>query len=386
MPGAGSGREQYAVPRRIEVGVVNRYGVGMFHFLVAQTVTDTCGADPGAVCSLILDLSGNSQAARIADLAARPIKVVLILVLAWIVNRLVRRWLDRAVEGWLARRSEAAEEAREMSDEASGRIDELREAALRRARRMVEKQERAGQRTRTLGALLRSMASIAIYGVAVMMALGEFDVNLGPLIAGAGIVGVALGFGAKSLVEDFLSGVFMLLEDQYGVGDVVDVGDTAGVVEEVKLRTTQVRDINGTLWHIPNGTIRRVANMTQDWGRVVLDLEVAYDTDIAAATTVIKEVADAVWHEQLPYATITEEPMIAGVQSLGDSAISIRLMARTEPGEHFAAARELRGRIKDAFDEAGIEIPFPQRTVWMRTDQPAAEPGIEMARDREGKF
>ena len=386
MPGAGSGREQYAVPRRIEVEVVNRYGVGMFHFLVAQTVTDTCGADPGAVCRLILDLTGNSSAARIADLAARPIKVVLILVLAWIVNRLVRRWLDRAVEGWLARRSEAAEEAREMSDEASGRIDELREAAVRRARRMVEKQERAGQRTRTLGALLRSMASVAIYGVAVMMALGEFDVNLGPLIAGAGIVGVALGFGAKSLVEDFLSGVFMLLEDQYGVGDVVDVGDTAGVVEEVKLRTTQVRDINGTLWHIPNGTIRRVANMTQDWGRVVLDLDVAYDTDIAAATTVIKEVADAVWHEQLPYATITEEPMIAGVQSLGDSAISIRLMARTEPGEHFAAARELRGRIKDAFDQAGIEIPFPQRTVWMRTDQPGAEPGIEMARDREGKF
>ena len=358
----------------------------MSDFLVAQAVTDTCGADPGAVCSLILDLSGNSQAARIADLAARPIKVVLILVVAWIVNRLVRRWLDRAVEGWLTRRAEAAEEAREISDEASGPIDELREAALRRAHRMVEKHERAGQRTRTLGALLRSVASVAIYGLAVMMALGEFDVNLGPLIAGAGILGVALGFGAKSLVQDFLSGIFMLLEDQYGVGDVVDVGDTAGVVEEVKLRTTQVRDINGTLWHIPNGAIRRVANMTQDWGRVVLDLDVAYDTDIAAATTVIKEVADAVWHEQLPYATITEEPMIAGVQSLGDSAISIRLMARTEPGEHFAAARELRGRIKDAFDEAGIEIPFPQRTVWMRTDQPAAEPGIEMARDREGKF
>ena len=306
----------------------------MSDFLVAQAVTDTCGADPGAVCSLILDLSGNSQAARIADLAARPIKgrahprggV-------GSSNRLVRRWLDRAVEGWLTRRSEAAEEAREMSDEASGRIDELREAALQRARRMVEKQERAGQRTRTLGALLRSVASVAIYGLAVMMALGEFDVNLGPLIAGAGIVGVALGFGAKSLVQDFLSGVFMLLEDQYGVGDVVDVGDTAGVVEEVKLRTTQVRDINGTLWHIPNGAIRRVAKHGhRDWGRVVLDLEVAYDTDIAAATTVIKEVADAVWREQLPYATITEEPMIAGVQSLGDSAISIRLMARTETG------------------------------------------------------
>ena len=160
----------------------------MSDFLVAQAVTDTCGADPGAVCSLILDLSGNSQAARIADLAARPIKVVLILVVAWIVNRLVRRWLDRAVEGWLTRRAEAAEEAREISDEASGPIDELREAALRRAHRMVEKHERAGQRTRTLGALLRSVASVAIYGLAVMMALGACRL-LGCRGGGVGLLG-----------------------------------------------------------------------------------------------------------------------------------------------------------------------------------------------------
>ena len=272
----------------------------MFPLLIAQTVTETCGADPGAVCSLILDLTGNSSAARVSDFAARPIKVLIILLLAWIANRIVRRWLDRAVEGWLARRTAVAEEIDEVSGEASVRMDGLREAALRRARRMVDQQERSSQRTRTLGAVLRSIAAMVIYGLAVMMSLGEFDVNLGPLIAGAGIVGVAVGFGAKSLVEDFLSGVFMLLEDQYGVGDVVDVGDTAGVVEEVKLRTTQVRDINGTLWHIPNGAIRRVANMTQDWGRAVLDIEVAYDTDIAAAAAVIKEVADGMWREQLP--------------------------------------------------------------------------------------
>ena len=342
----------------------------MFPLLIAQTVTETCGADPGAVCSLILDLTGNSSAARVSDFAARPIKVLIILLLAWIANRIVRRWLDRAVEGWLARRTAVAEEIDEVSGEASVRMDGLREAALRRARRMVDQQERSSQRTRTLGAVLRSIAAMVIYGLAVMMSLGEFDVNLGPLIAGAGIVGVAVGFGAKSLVEDFLSGVFMLLEDQYGVGDVVDVGDTAGVVEEVKLRTTQVRDINGTLWHIPNGAIRRVANMTQDWGRAVLDIEVAYDTDIAAAAAVIKEVADGMWREQLPNATIIEEPSIAGLQAFGENAIAIRLMAKTEPGEQWSAARELRGRLKDAFDEAGIEIPFPQRTVWVRSDLP----------------
>ena len=342
----------------------------MSSFLLAQTAADACGTDPGAICRLIHDLTGSSDAARIAEYAARPVKVVLILLAAWIVNRIVRRWLDRAVEGWLARRKEAAEEARLEPDDDPSLIDDLREAALRRARRIVDQQERSAQRTRTLGALLRSVAAIAIYGVAVMIALAEFDVNLGPLIAGAGILGVAIGFGAQTLVKDFLSGVFMLVEDQYGVGDAIDVGDTAGVVEEVNLRTTQVRDINGVLWHIPNGSIRRVANMTQDWGRAVLDIEVSYDTDISRAKAVIKEVADGVWREQIPNATITEEPQIAGVQGLGESAVVIRVMARTEPGEQFAATRELRGRIKEAFDEAGIEIPFPQRSVWVRSDPP----------------
>ena len=357
--------------RHIEAKVTSGYDGAMSPFLIAQTVTETCGADPGAVCSLIFDLTGNSSAARVSDFAARPIKVLVILLAAWIVNRIVRRWLDRAVEGWLARRTAVEEDTDEDPDEETGRIDALREAALRRARRMVDQQERSSQRTRTLGAVLRSIASIVIYGMAVMMSLAEFDVNLGPLIAGAGIVGVAVGFGAQSLVKDFMSGVFMLLEDQYGVGDAVNVGDTSGVVEEVKLRTTQIRDINGTLWYIPNGAIRRVANMSQDWGRAVLDLDVAYDTDIARAMAVIKEVADGVWREQLPNATITEEPQVAGVQGLGESSVVIRLMAKTEPGEQFAATRVLRGRIKDAFDEAGIEIPFPQRTVWMRSAQPA---------------
>lgn len=341
----------------------------MPHLLIAQAVSDACGADPGSVCRLVFDLTGNSSAARISDFAARPVKVAIILAAAWLINRMVRRWLDRAVEGWLERRAEAAEKARTRSEEDSGRADGLRETALRRARMVIEKQERSSQRTRTLGALLRSVATIVVYGMAVMMSLGEFDVNLGPLIAGAGIVGVAVGFGAQSLVRDFLSGVFMLLEDQYGVGDAVNLDDTVGVVEEVKLRTTQVRDINGTLWHIPNGEIRRVANMSQDWGQTVLDVDVAYDTDIGAATAVIKEVADGLWREQLPNATIIAEPAIAGVQGLGESAVTIRLTARTEPGEQFAAARELRGRLKEAFDRAGIEIPFPQRTVWLKSDQ-----------------
>ena len=341
----------------------------MPHFPIAQTVADACGADPTSVCSLVFDLTSNSGLARVSDFAARPIKVVIILLAAWLINRMVRRWLDRAVEGWLEHRSSVADKTEDDPSDDQGRMDALREVAVKRARLMLEQQERSSQRTRTLGAVLRSIATIVIYGMAVMMSLGEFDINLGPLIAGAGIVGVAVGFGAQSLVKDFLSGVFMLLEDQYGVGDAVDVGDTAGVVEEVKLRTTQIRDLSGTLWHIPNGEIRRVANMSQDWGRAVLDIEVSYDTDIESAKAVIKEVADGVWREQLPNATIIEEPGIAGVQGFGESAIVIRLMAKTEAGEQFATARELRGRLKQAFDQAGIEIPFPQRTVWLKGDQ-----------------
>lgn len=344
----------------------------MSSYLIAQSVADACGVDPGSVCGLVYDLTNSSSAARVAELAARPVKVVLILLLAWIVSRIVRRWLDKLVEGWLSKRSEVAAAI-------SGTIDPdddgpgLGEAALERARRMVDQQERSGQRTRTLGSVLRSVSSAIIYGMAVMMALAEFDVNLGPLIAGAGIAGVAVGFGAQSLVKDFLSGVFMLLEDQYGVGDVVDVGATVGVVEEVRLRTTQVRDINGTLWYIPNGEIARVANLTQDWGQAVVDIEVAYDTDIAEAMALIKEVADGLWREQLESFTIIQEPTMAGIQAFGDNSIALRLMVRTEPGEQFGTARELRKRLKFALDEAGIEIPFPQRTIWVRS-----QPGVAL--------
>ena len=215
--------------------------------------------------------------------------------------------------------------------------------------------------------------------------MSEFDVNLGPLIASAGIVGIALGFGAQSLVKDFLSGIFMLIEDQFGVGDIIDVGPAAGVVEGVSLRTTLIRDVHGTLWHVPNGEILRVANKSQQWARAVLDIEVAYDTDINHAMNVIKQVADAVWEEAPVNATILEEPEIWGVEGFGASAIAIRLAVKVEPGEQWAASREIRRRLKAAFDAEGIEIPFPQRTVWMHevTEEPepvpvaSREPDIE---------
>jgi small conductance mechanosensitive channel len=347
--------------------------------LLAQaTLADACGPDPGNLCELVFDLTGNESLAQLSNWVQAPLAALLILAGAWIVNRIVRRLISRTIDNMLSRRE--AEQASEAAEaEAQARAEQrpnLQQRALARALALKESSARSTQRTRTLGNVMLSLASIIIYTIAGLMALAEFDINLGPLIASAGIVGIALGFGAQSLVKDFLSGIFMLVEDQYGVGDVIDVGDAAGVVEAVNLRTTQLRDVHGTLWHVPNGEIRRVANKSQEWARTVLDVEVAYDTDIASAMAVIKRVADEVWEEAPENATILEEPEIWGVEAFGASAIAIRLAMKVEPAEQWATARLVRGRLKEAFDAEGIEIPFPQRTVWMHQVEagPTPEP------------
>jgi moderate conductance mechanosensitive channel len=222
--------------------------------------------------------------------------------------------------------------------------------------------------------VLRSLASVAIWTVAILMIVDEFGVSLGPLIAGAGIVGVALGFGAQKLVQDFLSGIFMLLEDQFGVGDIIDAGEATGTVEMVGLRTTRVRDIRGTVWHIPNGTIDRVGNFSQEWSRALLDVDVAYATDIGHATAVIGRVASGIAEEMEWRSMFVEPPEVWGVQELGDSSIVIRLVMKVIPAQQWVVEREMRRRIKEAFDEEGIEIPFPQRTVWVRPEDGGAAP------------
>ena len=356
--------------------------------VLAATLAEACGDDPGFLCELVFDATGNENLADVADFLVRPLKVALILVVAWILNRVVRRTINRTIEGIIeskTRRFES-ERAAVVDEGKPRRFEALQALAVRREERQAIQVERSKQRAQTLGAVLRSIASITIYFVAVVMALGEFNVNLGPLIAGAGIVGIALGFGAQSLVKDFLSGIFMLVEDQYGVGDIVDLGDAVGKVEAVNLRTTQIRDAHGTLWHVPNGEIRRVANKSQQWARALLDIDVAYDTDINHAMNVIKRVADGLWEEALPHATVLEEPEIFGVQNFGPDAVTIRVGVKVEPAEQFAAARELRARLKYAFDEEGIEIPFPQRTVWMHqveTEQSEAGSVPRLPEERE---
>ena len=312
-------------------------------------LTDTCGQDPSWVCQQVLDASdGNEFLARTADfLLAKPLQIVLILLGAWLVNRLVRRAIAR-----FAQRVAAGESM----------LSRLSNDELARAR--------AASRAETISQVFRSVATAAIYGIGLLLVLGEVGINLGPLLAGAGIAGVAIGFGAQSLVKDFLSGVFMIVEDQYGVGDVVDLGDASGTVEAVTLRSTRLRDVNGTVWHVPNGTIQRVANKSQQWSRAVLDATVAYDTDVRHASDVIKRVADDMAHEDDWSRCILEEPEVWGVESLGADGVVIRLVVKTQPAEQFKVLREMRVRIKDAFAAEGIEIPYPPR-AWPPGTTPA---------------
>lgn len=264
-----------------------------------------------------------------------------------------------------------------------GLVTRMKDPDLHRARRGLRRRVgldaeepaedlRRVQRADALGALGSSIVKVVIWSMAIIMALGQVGVELGPLIAGAGILGVAVGFGAQDLVKDFLSGVFMLIEDQYGLGDIVDVGEAIGVVEGISLRSTRIRDVEGTLWHVPNGEIRRVGNSSQEWARSLVDIGVAYDTDIDAASDVIQRVAVQMAHEEEFEELFLDDPEVWGIQALGADSVDIRLVIKVVPGKQWAIARELRARIKKAFDVAGIEIPYPQRTVWLRTEQPVA--------------
>jgi small-conductance mechanosensitive channel len=266
------------------------------------------------------------------DYAIQPITALLLLVAAWVANRLVRRAIRRLVASMSEDRGLAALKA----PSALARTGEI--PSLRRV-----------QRAETVGALLASVASFGIWTLAGLMALG-------PLIAGAGIVGVAIGFGSQNLVRDFISGIFMLMEDQYGVGDVVDAGPATGTVEGVGLRTTRLRDVSGTLWHIPNGEIRRVGNRSQGWARALVDVELAYSTDLDDATGTIERVGHELYAEEQWAPKILEQPEVWGVEELGPDGIRVRLGAKTRPLEQWKVARELRARLKVAFDQAGIEV------------------------------
>lgn len=285
----------------------------------------------------------------LSDFLPAAIKI-LVIVLSGLA---VRHFVIKSINSTVARMAASREE--KLMDEGQATSAEY-EIATRRGI----------QRAHTLSSLIGNVITVIVVSLIGLLVLSELGFNLAPLLAGAGFLGVALGFGAQSLVADFVNGIFMLAEDQYGVGDIVDVGDASGVVEEVGLRVTQLRALDGSLWFVRNGEIMRVGNMSQHWSRTVLDINVAYGVDIKKARSVMTEVGEKFFEDMKESHTVLDEPEVWGVQELGTDSVVIRMVVKTSPGTHWSASRELRERIKNAFDEAGIEIPFPQRAIWLR--------------------
>lgn len=307
-------------------------------------IIDVCGRDPGNACKWVYEQTSSEALAKLVDfIVARPLKIAVIIAVAFVVNRLLHRAISRFASG--------LEGVSERGLHIRGRTAIAPPATV---------SVRSSARAQTVAAVLRSLSTIVVWTFAMMLILGALDIQLGPFIAGAGIVGVAVGFGAQSLVKDFLTGLFMLLEDQYGVGDVVDIGEATGTVEAISLRSTRVRDVYGTLWHVPNGQIVRVGNKSQQWARALLDVTVAHGTDLRQAKDIIKRVADELWHDEAWESEILEEPEVWGVEQFAANGITIRAVIKTSPASQWKVLRELRLRLKEAFDEAGIELPVTQ--------------------------
>ena len=224
--------------------------------------------------------------------------------------------------------------------------------------------ERRKQRVRALGAILRSASSITIFSIAGFVILGDLGINLAPLLASAGVVGVAIGFGAQNLVRDYLSGVFMLVEDQYGVGDVITVGDATGTVENVTLRITRMRDVNGIVWHIRNGTIEQVGNESQGWARAVIDFPVPFAADLTAIRELLTRTGEEMWREPVWRAVMLEAPEVWGAQEISSKEVTMRIVAKTAPLRQWEVEREMRARVKKALHDAGI-MPPPAETPTM---------------------
>ena len=221
------------------------------------------------------------------------------------------------------------------------------------------------KRAKTLSGIISTTITVVIYLAAAMMIITECGVNIGPLLAGAGIAGVAIGFGAQSLVKDVISGFFLLMENQIRVGDVANIAGIGGLVEAVNLRTTRLRDLEGRVHIIPNGSIAVATNFTRDWSRALVEIGVAYKEDVDNVISVLKDVSEDMRNDSAFKEVILEPLTVLGLDSFGDSSVNIRVFFKTLPIKQWDVAREFRKRVKKAFDEKGIEIPFPHRTIYM---------------------
>ena len=227
---------------------------------------------------------------------------------------------------------------------------------------------RAGRRQQliTVVRVIQWATQILILVSAGLVLLSALGVDITPILASAGLTGLALSLGAQSLIKDFIGGIFILVENQYAVGDTIEVGGVLGEVERISLRTTCVRDVNGYLFVVPNGEVRVVANQSRDWSRAMVDVGVAYEADLDRALCVLEDTAEDFVEDPTFGPQLLEAPKVLGPLSLGNSAITVRVMVKTEVGKHWGVARELRKRLLSTCEREGIELPYPRQEVLVR--------------------
>jgi small conductance mechanosensitive channel len=281
----------------------------------------------------------------VRTLLGTPLKIALIVVVAVLVRHVVHRLVDRIAEG-IATGSGGLER---LDDRLSGATAILGSSPLLSARRE--------QRARTTASVLKSATTAVVGSVALLTVLPLLSVSVAPLLASAGVVGIALGLGAQSLIKDVLAGLFMIVEDQYGIGDVVDLGPASGTVESIGLRVTRLRGDDGTVWYIRNGEVLRVGNRSQGWSRAVLDVGLQPGTDLVRAESLVLHVARDLAGDPDWAGAVLDEPRSWGVQSADKDAVALRLVVRTAPLRQWDVARELRRRLLERF--AAAELPAP---------------------------
>jgi small-conductance mechanosensitive channel len=314
------------------------------------TLIGSCGDNPGIACRLTWDVTHSTHAAQIvrvylAGPVTQALRILFIIVIALLVRFVAHRLINKITE-------RAA-----LGVAPNGRVH--RAAAVVHAAGT----ERREQRARALGSILRSGVSIVVFGIAALTILGDLGVNLTPLLLSTTVLGVALGIGAQNLVRDYLAGILMLVEDHYGVGDTINVKDATGKVEAMTLLTTRLRDVNGVVWHIRNGTIESVGNESQGWSRAVIDYPVPYEEDLARIRALMEQAASSLYRERGWRKLMLEKPEVWGAQELSSKEVTMRIVAKTAPMRQWEVARELRARVKAALDEAGVAPAGPDTIV-----------------------
>jgi small-conductance mechanosensitive channel len=327
------------------------HATGLAH--VVGTLTGSCGDNPGIACRLTWDITHSTSAAQVVQVylagpVSRVLRIAFVILLAMIIRAVAHRIINKLTEG-------AATAALPVAG--NGRIHKA--AAAVHAAGM----ERREQRARALGSILRSGVSILVFGIAALTILGDLGVDLTPLLVSTTVLGVALGFGAQNLVRDYLSGILMLVEDHYGVGDTINLKDATGTVEAMSLLTTRLRDVNGVVWHIRNGSIDSVGNESQGWSRAVIDYPVPYEEDLARIRLLMEEAAGSLYRERGWRKLLLEKPEVWGAQELSSQEVTMRIVAKTAPMRQWEVARELRARVKSALDAAGVKQAGPETVV-----------------------